>query len=305
MKIYVLGSAAGGGFPQWNCNCKNCCGVRASQSQYKVRTQSSILIQGDSEECVLFNASPDILRQIQLQPAIQPNRSIRDSAIAGIVLMDGQVDHTTGLFMLREGNVPLQIWCTKAVRDDLEHGNPIFKVLGFFCGVNANLIGIDKSLFSIPKVLGIEFYAIPLKSKAAPYSPNRDSGTPGDNIGVVAINKSTGKRLFYAPGLAEIESHVWAEMIQADCVMVDGTFWTDDEMIQLGLSLKKGSDIGHLAQSGPGGMLEHLKKLPSKTRKILIHINNTNPILNENSDEYALCKAIGVEVAHDGMEIEL
>lgn len=305
MKIYVLGSAAGGGFPQWNCNCKNCCGVRSGQSQYKIRTQSSILIQGESEECVLFNASPDILRQIQLQPVTQPERSIRDSAITGIVLMDGQIDHTTGLFMLREGNVPLQIWCTKAVRDDLEHGNPIFKVLGFFCGVNTNLISIDKSIFSVPKVVGVEFYAISLKSKAAPYSPHRDSGAPGDNIGVVAINKNTGKRLFYAPGLVEIEPHVWAEMIQADCVMVDGTFWTDDEMIQLGLSLKKGSDIGHLAQYGSGGMLEHLKKLPSKTRKILIHINNTNPILNENSDEYALCKELGVEVAYDGMEIEL
>lgn len=305
MKIYVLGAAAGGGFPQWNCNCQNCKNVRQGVNGFKARTQSSILIKGQSQDCVLFNASPDILKQIQQQPVMQPARSLRDSAIAGIVLMDGQIDHTTGLFMLREGNIPLQLWCTKAVKEDLEQGNPIFKVLSHFCGVNVNSIGIDKSIFAVPKVSDVDFYAIPLKSKAAPYSPHRDNGAPGDNIGVVAINRVNGKRLFYAPGLAEIEAHVWDAMCSADCVMVDGTFWTDDEMIQLGISSKRGSEIGHLPQSGEGGMLEQLSNLPSKTRKILIHINNTNPILNENSKEYALCKSMGVEIAYDGMEIEL
>jgi pyrroloquinoline quinone biosynthesis protein B len=191
------------------------------------------------------------------------------------------------------------------VREDLEHGNPIFRVLSHFCGVNPQAILLDKTPFEIPRVEQVQFYAIPLKSKAAPYSPHRDQPAPGDNIGVVAQNKLTGKKLFYAPGLAEITPAVWAEMLAADCVMVDGTFWTDDEMIQLGISRKRGSEIGHLPQSGEGGMLHWLGQLPQATRKILIHINNTNPILNENSSEHQRCRSMGVEVAYDGMEIEL
>lgn len=305
MKIYVLGAAAGGGFPQWNCNCHNCNAVRAGSPGFKSRTQSSILVQGQGADCVLFNASPDILKQIQQQPVMQPARALRDTAIAGVVLMDGQIDHTTGLFMLREGSKPLPIWCTRDVREDLEQGNPIFRVLAHFCGVALHRVPLDQSRFSIPKVEGVEFYAIPLKSKAAPYSPHRDTPSAGDNVGVVMINQANGKRLFYAPGLAEIDEAVWAQLSAADCVMVDGTFWTDDEMIRLGISVKKGSEIGHLPQSGEGGMLAWLGRLPATTRKILIHINNTNPILNEHSVEHQTCRSLGVEVAYDGMEIEL
>lgn len=305
MKIYVLGSAAGGGFPQWNCNCQNCSSVRQGLPGFKSRTQSSILIQGHGPDCVLFNASPDILKQIQQQPVMQPGRSLRDTAIAGVVLMDGQIDHSTGLFMLREKGTPLAIWCTQEVREDLEHGNPIFRVLSHFCGVAPQTIALDKTPFAIPRVDQVRFYAIPLKSKAAPYSPHRDQPMPGDNIGVVALSETTGRKLFYAPGLVEISPAVWQEMQTADCVMVDGTFWTDEEMIQLGISTKRGSEIGHLPQSGAAGMLHWLGQLPASTRKILIHINNTNPILDENSAQYQHCKSLGVEVAYDGMEITL
>jgi len=305
MKIHVLGSAAGGGFPQWNCNCSNCNHVRNHTSGFQSRTQSSIAIQGTGEECVLINASPDILKQIQSLPLLQPGRYLRDTAIAAVLLMDGQVDHTTGLFMLREGKIPLQIWCTKQVQDDLELGNPIFKVLGHFCGVHVNHLPIDKSQFVIPKVENLAFYAIPLQSKPAPYSPHRENPVPGDNIGLIAINQKNHKKLFYAPGLGEINDAVWQEMLNSDCVMVDGTFWRDDEMVALGISKKYGLEIGHLHQSGVGGMLSWLEKLPKQTRKILIHINNTNPILNENSEENKFCQSIGVEIAYDGMEIEL
>ena len=142
-------------------------------------------------------------------------------------------------------------------------------------------------------------------SKPAPYSPNRESPVPGDNVALVITNEGTGQSLLYAPGLGAIEDHVWDAMRKVDCVLVDGTFWTDDEMIGLGLSRKRAREIGHLPQSGAGGMLEWLSRLPAATRKILIHVNNTNPILDEGSPQRQELQAREIEVAWDGMEIAL
>jgi pyrroloquinoline quinone biosynthesis protein B len=304
MRVRVLGSAAGGGFPQWNCNCRNCDGVRRGTVRAQPRTQSSITVSGDGTHWVLFNASPDILTQIRSFPALQPGRGLRDTGIGALVLIDGQIDHTTGLFMLREGK-PLEIWCTDMVRDDLTQGNPILRILEHYCGSRWHGVPIRGEPFAIPAAPQLDFHAIALKSKAAPYSPHRDNPHEGDNIGVAIRDRAGGRRLFYAPGLAEIEPQVWEEMKAADCVMVDGTFWTDDEMVTLGISSKRARDIGHLPQSGPGGMMEWLDRLPTSTRKILIHINNTNPILDEGSPQRRELTAHGIEVAYDGMEIEL
>ena len=304
MKIRVLGSAAGGGFPQWNCNCPNCRGYRAGTVQARARTQSSIAVAGGAS-WALVNASPDILAQLQANPDLQPGRTIRDSAIAGIVLVDGQVDHTTGLYMLRESVRPWPIWCTDSTFADLTRGNPVFGVLGYFCGVDRRRIEMDDAGFTVDAVEGVRWRALPVASKPAPYSPNRDSPVPGDNLALVIEDESTGKTAVYAPGLSAIDERVWRAMQAAACVLVDGTFWTDDEMVRLGVSSKRARDIGHLPQSGPGGMLEWLGRLPPATRKILIHINNTNPILDEASEQAAELSRRGVEVARDGMEIVL
>ncbi len=305
MRITVLGSAAGGGFPQWNCNCANCAGIRAGTLRGKARTQSSIFVRpDDSTDGVLFNASPDILEQIRSSAVMQPNRSLRDSAIAGVVLMDGQIDHATGLFMLRERSSKLPLWCTDPVAEDLTQGNPVLRVLTHFCGVDRHTITLDGAPFEIPGVAGLSFRALPLSSKAAPYSPHRDNPVPGDNIGMVITDQRSGKTAFYAPGLGEITPPVWNEMLSADAVMVDGTFWTDDEMITLGISRKRAREIGHLPQSGEGGMMEWMAKLPSATRRMLIHINNTNPILDETSAERAALTRAGIEVCEDGMMIQ-
>ena len=306
MRITVLGAAAGGGFPQWNCNCRQCAGVRAGSLRAKPRTQSSIFVQGDdAADGVLFNASPDILQQIRANPVLQPGRAQRDTAIAGVVLMDGQVDHVTGLFMLRERSSPLPIWCTDEVTDDLTHGNPVLRVLGHFCGVQRQRIAIDGTAFTVPGVAGLRFCALPLSSKAAPYSPHRDNPTPGDNIGMLISDQASGKTVFYAPGLGEISPAVFDAMHSADVVMVDGTFFTDDEMPALGLSKKTARSIGHLPQTGPGGMLSWLDRLPASTRRLLIHINNTNPVLDEDSAAHALLRQHGVALCEDGMLIEL
>jgi len=150
MRITVLGSAAGGGFPQWNCNCRNCAGLRAGTLKAKSRTQSSIFVQPDGGvDGVLFNASPDILEQIRGKPVLQPARSLRDSAIAGVVLMDGQIDHATGLFMLRERKGALPLWCTDPVAEDLSQGNPVLRVLGHYCGVDRHRVPLDGSSFAV------------------------------------------------------------------------------------------------------------------------------------------------------------
>ena len=306
MRITILGAAAGGGFPQWNCNCRNCAGVRAGTLRAKARTQSSIFIRpDDNANGVLFNASPDILEQIRSSPVLQPARAKRDTAIAGIVLMDGQIDHSTGLFMLRERGTPLPIWCTDPVEEDLRQGNPILRVLGHFCGVKRERIALNGASFEIPGVPGLTLRALPLTSKAAPYSPHRESPVPGDNIGMLVTDHTKGTTLFYAPGLGEITAPVFDAMMGADCVMVDGTFWTDDEMITLGFSQKTARSIGHLPQSGPGGMIEWMAKLPARTRRTLIHINNTNPILDDDSAERATLTRERIEVCEDRMEILL
>ncbi|MEX2332804.1 MAG: pyrroloquinoline quinone biosynthesis protein PqqB, partial [Pseudohongiella sp.] len=279
MRVRVLGSAAGGGFPQWNCNCPNCDGVRKGTIKASPRTQSSIAISSDNINWLLFNASPDILAQFQRFPELQPGRAIRDTAVSGIVLMDAQIDHTTGLFMLREGKTPLDIYCTDMVHEDLTQGNPIFDVLGHFCGVSWHQIPTAVGhTFEVDGIAGIRLTAIPLSSKAPPFSPHRHDPHEGDNIGIQLEDTRSGKKLFYAPGLASIEPHLLPFMQQADCLMVDGTCWTNDEMQALGISNKLSLDMGHMPQSGPGGMIEALRPLPA-TRKILIHINNTNPIL--------------------------
>jgi pyrroloquinoline quinone biosynthesis protein B len=304
VKIRVLGSAAGGGFPQWNCNCPNCSGLRAGTLHARARTQSSIAVTGGTS-WVLVNASPDVLAQLQANPDLQPGRAIRDSAVVAIILVDGQVDHTTGLYMLRESVRPWPIWCTDSTFADLTRGNPVFGVLGYFCGVDRRRIDLDDGDFTVDAVPGVRWRALPVASKPAPYSPNRQSPIAGDNLALIIEDEGTGQSAVYAPGLSAIDDRVWRAMQSAACVLVDGTFWTDDEMIRLGISSKRARDIGHLPQTGPGGMLDWLDRLPSATRRILIHINNTNPILDEASAESAELARRGVEVAWDGMEILL
>jgi pyrroloquinoline quinone biosynthesis protein B len=306
MRITLLGTAAGGGFPQWNCNCRLCTGVRAGTVRAKARTQSSIFVRSDAAtDGVLVNASPDILEQIRARPELQPARGARDTAIAAVLLTDGQIDHATGLLMLRERGSPLPLWCTDPVDADLREGLPIFRVLGHYCSIDRRRIDLQASSFFVDGVPSLVWRALPLQSKAAPYSPHRDAPVEGDNIGLAITDTASGRQAFYAPGLAEITPAVFDAMCQSDCVLVDGTFWTDDEMISLGLSKKTARSIGHLAQSGPGGMVEQLARLPAHVRKVLVHINNTNPILDEDSPERAALTAAGIEVGEDGWQINL
>jgi len=303
MHVQILGSAAGGGFPQWNCNCRNCDGLRRGTLNAKARTQSSIALSDDGVNWILCNASPDIRTQLVQTPVLQPARAVRDTAIRAIVLMDSQIDHVTGLLTLREG-CPHEVWCTDMVHEDLQTGFPLFPMLSHWNGgLQRRRIGLGEP-FRIPACPALEFVPIPLRSAAPPYSPHRNDPHPGDNIGLLVRDSNTGGVLFYAPGLGQPDEGLLATMRDADCLLVDGTLWRDDEMAFAGVGDKLGSEMGHLQQSGPGGMIELLDAQPA-SRKVLIHINNTNPILDEDSAERAELVAHGIEVAHDGMQIVL
>lgn len=303
MHLRVLGSAAGGGFPQWNCNCPNCDGFRRGTLKAQARTQSSIAVSANAEDWLLVNASPDVLSQIRAHPELQPARAVRDSGIACVLLMDAQIDHVTGLLMLRERASPLPLLATPEVLSDIGEGFPITRILSHYCGIQALPLKLDAELQAVPGLPGVALRPVVLSSKPPPYSPFRHCPRPGDNIGLVIENPENGARVFYAPGLGEVTPDLLALMAQCQIVLVDGTFWTEDEMQRLGLSKKTAADMGHLPQSGSQGMIAQLDRLPPGVRKILIHINNTNPILQEDSAERALLDAHGIEVAWDGMAL--
>jgi pyrroloquinoline quinone biosynthesis protein B len=305
MKIRILGAAAGGGFPQWNCNCRNCRGVREGTVRALPRTQSSIAVRGaDVHAWALVNASPDVLVQLQSHLDLQPGRSVRDSAIRAIVLMDGQVDHVTGLLMLRESQRAWPLWTTDAVFNQLSKELPLLDVLAHYCGTTHHRIHLDRT-FAIEGIENVLWRATILDSKAPPYSRDRLTPVAGSNIALTLKDTRTGRTAFYAPGLGTMSAALWEAMSSADLVLVDGTCWRDDELQAQGISSKQARDMGHLPLAGAGGMIEWLCRLPAATRKVLVHINNTNPILDEDSAERAELQSFGIEVGHDGMEWDL
>lgn len=282
-----------------------CEGERTGVINAHARTQSSIAVSTDKVNWLLVNASPDIRTQLNANhQLLQPARQLRDTGITAVMLADSQIDHTTGLLILRESPKPLELYCTDSVYEDLTTGFPVLNMLQYYCGVNRHVLPLDGTAFSIPGLDSLRITSVGLHSKAPPYSPHRNDPGIGDNVGFWFEDTATGGKLFYAPGLGEIEPHLQAFFANADCVLVDGTCWTDDEMLRRKVGTKPALAMGHLPQSGRGGMMEWLANFPN-TRRILIHINNTNPILDEGSPERAELAAAGIEVAFDGMLLEL
>lgn len=267
MKIEILGSSAGGGLPQFNCNCDNCKGYREGKTTIKRRTQSSITISEDGVNWVLFNTSPDILEQIHNSPFLHPTQK-RETKIKAIIFNDAQIDHTTGLLMLREG-CPHQIYCTKEVNEELNTSFPLMKMLKHWDGGGTfwhEILPNSTTKFEIPVMPSYEFYAHSLISNAPPYSAYRDKPRKGDNIGVTVVNKNTGKRLFYLPGLGVLEDHILEEMAKADILLLEGTLWTNDEMIKGNFSKKLGTEMGHIPLNGEDGLIKVLDTF-RKTKK--------------------------------------
>lgn len=304
MRVRVLGSAAGGGFPQWNCNSPRCAAARSGRLISERRTQSSIAVSADDEHWLLVNASPDIRQQIIDNPPLHPSGAVRSSGIAAIVLTDSQIDHVTGLLMLRESSDPLAVYCSELVETDLRAGLPLLGVLDHYCGVRVRPLPLGGEALEPAEVPGVRITPVALTSKAPPYSPHRDAPQPGDNLGLFIEDPARGRALFYAPGLGAVEPHLHEWMGRADVLMVDGTTWTDDELPRVVGGRKSAREMGHLPLTGDGGMLEVLVPYRS-ARRVLIHINNTNPILDPDSPERGELREWHIEVAYDGMEIEV
>jgi len=261
---------------------------------------------------VLLNASPDIGTQIRNHPQLHPRRgsngALRDTPIKAVVLMDAQIDHVTGLLGLREGPT-IDLYATPCVFEDLTTGLPLLNVLEHFCGTRWHMLPVagsrSSAAFDIAGFPALRFTAIAIPGKAPPYSPHRREQVVGDNIALLIEDLDDGRRLFYSPGLATVGERELQWMRDADCLMVDGTFWQEDEMQAAGLSAKSAAEMGHLPQVGSAeraGMLDVMNGTRAR-RKVLIHINNSNPILDESSAQRRVLDAHGIEVAYDGMEI--
>jgi pyrroloquinoline quinone biosynthesis protein B len=307
MRIIVLGAAAGGGFPQWNCNCPTC--RRAWSGAVPAQTQASLAITADNEHWLLLNASPDLRAQILATPALQPRRTGRDSPIAAAVLTNGDVDAVAGLLTLRE-SWPLALYATPRVLSVLA-ANTIFNVLNpdyvargpLALGETADIVTRDRRSTG----LAVEPFSVP--GKVALYLEDdaieqRLAQRSEDTIGLMISAKATGKRFYYIPACAALDDQLRARIKDAPLLFFDGTLWRDDEMIAAGLGSKTGRRMGHLSVSGAAGSIAALSTLGVQ-RKLFIHINNTNPILCAGSPERQAAEAAGWEVARDGLELAL
>lgn len=307
MYVRVLGSAAGGGYPQWNCNHPNSRRARSTDNAARARTQSSIAVSADGVNWCLFNASPDLRQQINDNAILHPRGSLRHSPIKAVLLTNADVDHVAGLLNLRESQ-PLNLYGTDRVLSVLA-ANSIFNVLNpkfvsrLQLELNNELVlrGHDE------EELGITVKPFAVPGKVALWMENPDAGA---NFGTVDEDTialevlSGGGRFFYIPACAHVTKELKERISGADLVFFDGTLWVDDEMIQENVGIKTGQRMGHISVSGESGALAAFSDLNIK-RKIFIHINTTNPMLADDSAQRKLVTQAGWEVSYDGMEIEL
>jgi pyrroloquinoline quinone biosynthesis protein B len=305
MIIKVLGSAAGGGFPQANCSCRNCADVRAGKPGLSRRTQSSLAVSPDGDRWVLLNASPDLRQQVEATPELAPrgNQGVRSSPISAVVLTSGDVDHTAGLLSLREG-FSFGLYASERVLAALA-ANPIFNVLDPG-RVPRTALPLDRA---IQVMAGIEVAAFAVPGKVALYMEDATAGPslgtqPGDTLGLEVSDPDGRRTFFYIPGCAAVDGMLANRLAGAALVLFDGTLYSDDELIAQGLSAKTGRRMGHVSIAGHDGSMAAFADLGIE-RRIYVHLNNSNPVLREDSPERATVERAGWEVACDGMEIRL
>jgi pyrroloquinoline quinone biosynthesis protein B len=294
----VLGAAAGGGFPQWNCNCDVCRLAWAGDARVRSRTQASLAVSADRKRWTLLNASPDLRAQIQSTPALQPHEGKRGSPIKAVVLTGAEIDQTAGLLNLRERS-PLTVMGTAATLAAVA-GNPMFGALAADVVRRKAIAPGEK--FAIGEGLMAELFMVP--GKVPLYLEGENPATAEESAANVGIEITDGRvRLAYVPGAAAVPPALRERLARANAILFDGTLFTDDEMIRAGLGEKTGRRMGHMPVDGPDGSIAALNSLPA--RRIFVHINNTNPILVDGSPQRLNVEAAGWEVAWDGMEIVL
>ncbi|MGE5181131.1 MAG: pyrroloquinoline quinone biosynthesis protein PqqB [Acidobacteriota bacterium] len=301
MRARILGSAAGGGFPQWNCGCANCVAVRRGDRRLRVRTQDSLAVFARDDAAVVCNASPDIAQQLAATPSLYPKKP-RGTPIAAVILTNGDLDHVLGLFSLRESQ-PLAIYATEAVRRGLVDGNAMCATLERFAGQVAwRRLELDRdTAIADPagQPTGIVACAFAVPGKLPVHLARTRSPSAEDNIGLSLRDARSGQHVVYAPGTAYPPPKLGDG---ADVLVFDGTFWSSDELIKLGLGTARAEDMAHVPVGGPEGSLRLLAAATAK-KKVFTHINNSNPILPLGSHERRLVGDAGWIIAEDGMEL--
>jgi pyrroloquinoline quinone biosynthesis protein B len=309
MRVKILGSAAGGGFPQWNCGCANCSSLRAGRFHGKARTQTQVAISHDSRSWFLLGASPDLRVQIEATPELHPRDGLRQSPIAGLVLASADIDHVFGLLLLRELQ-PLRVYGAASILRILREENTMFCMLNrarqqavwseIVPGKQFSLLsaeGTDSDLRCEALTLGTRYPAYVPQERAAALAPSEAS------LGLILQSKS-GRRLAFMPAVPQLDDAVFKQLESTDVLLFDGTFWSDDELTRIQGCGQTAGEMGHMPISSAGGSFKRLARL-SRPRKIFLHINNTNPILDESSPEHRAVRDGGWEVAEDGWQFEL
>lgn len=296
MRIRILGSAAGGGFPQWNCACSNCRGVREGTLRATPRTQASVAVSADGEDWLLLGCSPEVRAQMEAFSALHP-RQRRSTPAIGVALCNGDLDHVLGLLSLRESQ-PLRIFATPTVRRGLVERNAVLRTLDRFPGQSTWLElvpGVEAHIG------GLTLVAVPVPGKIPLHLEGLAAPSEEDNVGLLV--RAADRTLGWFPTVAGPTPALLRALAECDVVLFDGTFWSDDELARTGTGARTAREMAHWPVGGPDGSLDVLARLPAKTRA-LVHINNTNPLLVDDGPERALALASGVLVAWDGMEVE-
>lgn len=310
MRIRVLGVAAGGGFPQWNCACPNCRGVREGTIAARPLLQSSLAVSSGGQDWYLINAGPDIRMQIESFSALHAGPGIRETPLRGVILTDAELDHTIGLLSMREGS-HFTIYGTETVQKSLRSAFPVLPMLENYCSwqwqvlhpFSSQRVGSENGVTE--GTMTIE--AIPVSRKPPLYARSQEDKVRSEDIwevGLIIRNERSGRSLAYFPTLETLTPAIEKRLSSADILMVDGTFWSGEELVDMGATERGAARMGHLPIAGPEGTAAKLATFPAD-RKILIHINNSNPILRENASQRRELEQLGIEVACDGMELEV
>lgn len=299
MRVVVLGSAAGGGVPQWNCRCPICTMARSNPERVRPRTQSSIAVSPDGTDWLLINASPDIRQQLFDNPVMHPREGLRHSPIRAVLLTNGDVDHVAGLLTLREGQ-PYDLYATRGILDSV-NANRVFDVLAD--GVVAReAVAMDETFAPLP---GLRVTLFPVPGKVPLWLEDATMEIGAETEATVgALIEANGRRLAYVPGCARVSDDLKRRIADVDALLFDGTVLHDDDMIRAGVGTKTGWRMGHVPMRGENGSIAALAEVAVKHR-IFVHINNTNPVLVEGSAERADVESAGWSVAHDGLSLTL
>ena len=308
MRVEILGSAAGGGFPQWNCGCRNCQSVRAGTFNGKRRTQTQVAISNDGRSWFLLNASPDLRLQIEATPALHPQNGGRGSPIASVVLTSGDLDQIAGLLSLRELQ-PFRLYCTASIRRVLREDNSVFAMLNRVPNQVLWTDIVPGESFSLLTVAGEDSgqrcAPLSLADRYPVYVGEKRSGLAAQESSLgLMLESNSGGRLAYLPAVPAVDDALLRQLETADVLLFDGTFWSDDELIRIQGSGATAREMGHIPISSAEGSLRKLAGL-RRPRKIFLHVNNTNPMLDESSAEYREVRAAGWEVAEDGWHFDL